>query len=53
MYLSLADTLGMEGEYNGTPLERKPTWLDVEPAFGRSPSPEKVAKKKAFTKLVY
>ncbi|XP_053600146.1 probable phosphorylase b kinase regulatory subunit alpha isoform X4 [Plodia interpunctella] len=48
-----SETLGMEGEYAGPPLERKPSWLDVEhiqTAFaGRSPSPED-ARKKAFTK---
>ncbi|XP_064075567.1 probable phosphorylase b kinase regulatory subunit alpha isoform X2 [Vanessa tameamea] len=43
-----SDTLGMEGEYVGSHLlERKPSWLEVEP--GRSPSPED-AKKRAFTK---
>ncbi|XP_013185837.1 probable phosphorylase b kinase regulatory subunit alpha isoform X1 [Amyelois transitella] len=48
-----SETLGMEGEYVGPPLERKPSWLDVETITsalaGRSPSPED-ARKKAFTK---
>ncbi|KAJ0179243.1 hypothetical protein K1T71_004955 [Dendrolimus kikuchii] len=44
-----SETLGMEGEYVGPPLERKPSWLDVEPLLGRSPSPEDV-KKKVITK---
>ncbi|CAH0717291.1 unnamed protein product, partial [Brenthis ino] len=45
-----SETLGMEGEYAGPHvLERKPSWLEVDPAFGRSPSPED-AKKRAFTK---
>lgn len=45
-----AETLGMEGEYAGPHvLERKPSWLEVDPTFGRSPSPEE-AKKRAFTK---
>ncbi|XP_026765004.2 probable phosphorylase b kinase regulatory subunit alpha isoform X3 [Galleria mellonella] len=44
-----SETLGMEGEYVGPPVERKPSWLEVDPAqaFGRSPSPED--KKKAST----
>lgn len=47
-----ADTLGMEGEYVGPLLERKPSLLEVDPAHaGRSPSPEE-AKKKVFTKWV-
>lgn len=41
----------MEGEYVGPQLERKPSWLEVEPAYGRSPSPEE-ARKKSITKLV-
>ncbi|XP_050677140.1 probable phosphorylase b kinase regulatory subunit alpha isoform X4 [Leptidea sinapis] len=46
-----SDTLGMERENTGShgPLERKPSWLDVDVTFGRSPSPED-AKKRAFTK---
>lgn len=45
-----SDTLGMEGEYVGPLLERKPSLLEVDPAHaGRSPSPEE-AKKKVFTK---
>ncbi|CAB3256640.1 unnamed protein product [Arctia plantaginis] len=46
-----SDTLGMEGDstMQGRTLERKPSWLDVDPTHGRSPSPED-AKKKAFTK---
>ncbi|KAI8440074.1 hypothetical protein MSG28_001497 [Choristoneura fumiferana] len=44
-----SDTLGMEGEYVGPQLERKPSWLEVEPALGRSPSPEG-ARKKSITK---
>lgn len=43
-----ADTLGMEGEYVGPQLERKPSWLDVDltsGAAGRSPSPEDAVKK--------
>ncbi|XP_063823530.1 probable phosphorylase b kinase regulatory subunit alpha isoform X1 [Ostrinia nubilalis] len=44
-----SETLGMEGEYAGPILERKPSWLEVDPNFGRSPSPEE-ARKKAFTK---
>ncbi|CAK1551687.1 unnamed protein product [Leptosia nina] len=46
-----SETLGMEGE-NAAPqsfLERKPSWLEVDPMFGRSPSPED-PKKRAFTK---
>ncbi|KAM3967947.1 putative phosphorylase b kinase regulatory subunit alpha [Aphomia sociella] len=43
-----SETLGMEGEYVGPPLERKPSWLEVDPV-GRSPSPEDV-KKKPITK---
>ncbi|PZC75659.1 hypothetical protein B5X24_HaOG205766 [Helicoverpa armigera] len=46
-----SETLGMEGESVGRSLERKPSWLDVDPVtYGRSPSPEEAAKKKAFTK---
>ncbi|CAH0759086.1 unnamed protein product [Diatraea saccharalis] len=44
-----SETLGMEGEYVGPPLERKPSWLEVDPPSGRSPSPEE-ARKKAFSK---
>ncbi|KAH9640651.1 hypothetical protein HF086_000595 [Spodoptera exigua] len=45
-----SETLGMEGESVGRSLERKPSWLDVDPAtYGRSPSPED-AKRRAFTK---
>nr|XP_034825516.1 probable phosphorylase b kinase regulatory subunit alpha isoform X2 [Maniola hyperantus] len=44
-----SETLGMEGENVGPHLEKKGSWLDLEPAFGRSPSPEE-AKKRAFTK---
>ncbi|XP_030028189.2 probable phosphorylase b kinase regulatory subunit alpha isoform X3 [Manduca sexta] len=44
-----SETLGMEGEYVGPLLERKPSWLEVEPMFGRSPSPEE-ARKKVVTK---
>nr|XP_037870704.1 probable phosphorylase b kinase regulatory subunit alpha isoform X2 [Bombyx mori] len=45
-----SDTLGMEGEYVGPLLERKPSLLEVDPTHaGRSPSPEE-AKKKVFTK---
>ncbi|KAL0839448.1 hypothetical protein ABMA28_016161 [Loxostege sticticalis] len=44
-----SETLGMEGEYAGPILERKPSWLEVDPHFGRSPSPEDV-RKRAFTK---
>lgn len=49
--LITADTLGMEGDstMQGRALERKPSWLDIDPTHGRSPSPED-AKKKAFTK---
>ncbi|XP_045492077.1 probable phosphorylase b kinase regulatory subunit alpha isoform X1 [Colias croceus] len=45
-----SETLGMEGE-NGPHgvLERKPSWLEVDPVYGRSPSPED-AKRKSFTK---
>ncbi|CAH2091833.1 unnamed protein product [Euphydryas editha] len=43
-----SETLGMEGENVGPHLERKPSWLEVDPTYGRSPSPE--AKKRAFTK---
>lgn len=47
----LADTLGMEGESVGRSLERKPSWLDVDPStYGRSPSPDNA--KRAFTKYV-
>lgn len=50
IYLIVAETLGMEGESVGRSLERKPSWLDVDPAtYGRSPSPED-AKRRAFTK---
>lgn len=44
-----ADTLGMEGEYVGPHLERKPSWLEVDPAYIRSPSPED-PKNKVITK---
>ncbi|CAH2063468.1 unnamed protein product, partial [Iphiclides podalirius] len=44
-----SETLGMEGEYVGPHLERKPSWLEVEPVFGRSPSPED-ARKRVITK---
>lgn len=46
-----SETLGMEGEstVQGRSLERKPSWLEVDPSYVRSPSPED-AKKKAFTK---
>ncbi|XP_075972760.1 putative phosphorylase b kinase regulatory subunit alpha isoform X3 [Anticarsia gemmatalis] len=46
-----SETLGMEGDstMQGRSLERKPSWLEVDPAYGRSPSPEE-AKKRAFTK---
>ncbi|XP_045459694.1 probable phosphorylase b kinase regulatory subunit alpha [Melitaea cinxia] len=45
-----SETLGMEGEHYGPhPLERKPSWLEGDSTFGRSPSPEQ-AKKRAFTK---
>ncbi|XP_045533876.1 probable phosphorylase b kinase regulatory subunit alpha isoform X6 [Papilio machaon] len=44
-----SETLGMEGEYVGPHLERKPSWLEVDPILGRSPSPED-AKRRAFTK---
>ncbi|CAK1578214.1 unnamed protein product [Parnassius mnemosyne] len=44
-----SDTLGMEGEHVGPHLERKPSWLEVDPILGRSPSPED-AKKKVITK---
>ncbi|CAG5009665.1 unnamed protein product [Parnassius apollo] len=44
-----SETLGMEGEYVGPHLERKPSWLEVDPITGRSPSPED-AKKKVITK---
>lgn len=42
-----SETLGMEGEYVGPQLERKSSWLDVEPHYGRSPSPEDARKKLA------
>ncbi|XP_038213012.1 probable phosphorylase b kinase regulatory subunit alpha isoform X2 [Zerene cesonia] len=46
-----SETLGMEGENVGPHglLERKPSWLEVDPVYGRSPSPED-AKRKSFTK---
>ncbi|XP_013175263.1 PREDICTED: probable phosphorylase b kinase regulatory subunit alpha isoform X3 [Papilio xuthus] len=44
-----SETLGMEGEYVGPHLERKPSWLEVDPILGRSPSPED-AKRRAITK---
>ncbi|XP_049865152.1 probable phosphorylase b kinase regulatory subunit alpha isoform X1 [Pectinophora gossypiella] len=45
-----SETLGMEGEYVGPQLERKPSWLEVDPgAFGRSPSPEE-GRRKVVTK---
>ncbi|XP_072942269.1 probable phosphorylase b kinase regulatory subunit alpha isoform X1 [Epargyreus clarus] len=34
-----SETLGMEGEH-GPPLERKPSWLEVDPSYGRAPSPD-------------
>ncbi|GBP17036.1 Probable phosphorylase b kinase regulatory subunit alpha [Eumeta japonica] len=40
-----SETLGMEGEHNVPHLERKPSWLEVEPQSGRSPSPEDAIKK--------
>ncbi|XP_026313777.1 probable phosphorylase b kinase regulatory subunit alpha isoform X5 [Hyposmocoma kahamanoa] len=41
-----SETLGMEGEYAGPgKLERKPSWLEVDRASGRSPSPEDARKK--------
>ncbi|XP_039745563.1 probable phosphorylase b kinase regulatory subunit alpha isoform X1 [Pararge aegeria] len=44
-----SETLGMEGENVGPHLEKKASWLEMDPLFGRSPSPE-LAKKKAITK---
>ncbi|XP_059060118.1 probable phosphorylase b kinase regulatory subunit alpha isoform X2 [Achroia grisella] len=44
-----SETLGMEGEYVGPPVERKPSWLEVDPMVGRSPSPDDT-KKMIFTK---
>ncbi|XP_032511706.2 probable phosphorylase b kinase regulatory subunit alpha isoform X6 [Danaus plexippus] len=41
-----SETLGMEGEHTGPHLERKSSWLEIDPTFGKSPSPEK----RAFTK---
>ncbi|CAD0198922.1 unnamed protein product [Chrysodeixis includens] len=44
-----SDTLGMEGESIARALERKPSWLDVDPStYGRSPSPDNA--RRAFTK---
>ncbi|XP_063530574.1 probable phosphorylase b kinase regulatory subunit alpha isoform X2 [Cydia strobilella] len=42
-----SETLGMEGEYVGPQLERKPSWLEVD--YGRSPSPDD-ARRKSITK---
>ncbi|XP_061706140.1 probable phosphorylase b kinase regulatory subunit alpha isoform X3 [Cydia pomonella] len=44
-----SETLGMEGEYVGPQLERKPSWLEVDPHYGRSPSPDD-ARRKSITK---
>ncbi|KAI5641946.1 glycosyl hydrolases family 15 domain-containing protein [Phthorimaea operculella] len=50
-----SETLGMEGEYVGPQahLERKPSWLEVDPMFGRSPSPDTDGKKKSITNWGY
>ncbi|XP_052737925.1 probable phosphorylase b kinase regulatory subunit alpha isoform X1 [Bicyclus anynana] len=44
-----SETLGMEGENVGPHLEKKASWLEMDPTYGRSPSPE-ITKKKAITK---
>ncbi|XP_047989219.1 probable phosphorylase b kinase regulatory subunit alpha isoform X3 [Leguminivora glycinivorella] len=44
-----SETLGMEGENVGPQLERKSSWLEVDPHYGRSPSPDD-ARRKSITK---
>ncbi|XP_045489225.1 probable phosphorylase b kinase regulatory subunit alpha isoform X3 [Pieris rapae] len=49
-----SETLGMEGENVGPQqgiLERKPSWLEVDPMFGRSPSPEDPKRGTSTTSL--